>query len=126
MAIHSRILAWRVPWTEEPGRLQSMGSRLSNFTSSNFHFSSVKPLVCLLVSMLLEAITHQSRSNSSGSSVFVKTEKKYWLYGKNSYILGKTDAVDNPKCESKRMIFKKSCKRTWSHLNNVFFIFILC
>ena len=101
-------------------------ARLSNFTSSNFHFSSVKPLVCLLVSMLLEAITHQSRSNSSGSSVFVKTEKKYWLYGKNSYILGKTDAVDNPKCESKRMIFKKSCKRTWSHLNNVFVIFILC
>ena len=26
MAIHSRILAWRIPWTEEPGRLQSMES----------------------------------------------------------------------------------------------------
>ena len=25
LATHSRILAWRVPWTEEPGRLQSMG-----------------------------------------------------------------------------------------------------
>ena len=25
MTIHSSILAWRVPWTEEPGRLQSMG-----------------------------------------------------------------------------------------------------
>ena len=25
MAIHSRILAWRIPWREEPGRLQSMG-----------------------------------------------------------------------------------------------------
>ena len=25
MATHSRILAWRSPWTEEPGRLQSMG-----------------------------------------------------------------------------------------------------
>ena len=25
MAIHSSILAWRSPWTEEPGRLQSMG-----------------------------------------------------------------------------------------------------
>ena len=24
MAIHSSILAWRIPWTEEPGRLQSM------------------------------------------------------------------------------------------------------
>ena len=26
-AIHSSILAWRIPWTEEPGRLQSMGSQ---------------------------------------------------------------------------------------------------
>ena len=26
MATHSSILAWRIPWTEEPGRLQSLGS----------------------------------------------------------------------------------------------------
>ena len=35
MAIHSSTLAWKIPWTEEPGRLQSMGSqsrtRLSDF-----------------------------------------------------------------------------------------------
>ena len=28
MATLSSILAWRIPWTEEPGRLQSMGSQL--------------------------------------------------------------------------------------------------
>ena len=37
MVIHSSILAYRIPWTEDPGRLQSMGSqnrtRLSDFTS---------------------------------------------------------------------------------------------
>ena len=27
MATHSSFLAWRIPWTEEPGRLQSMGSQ---------------------------------------------------------------------------------------------------
>ena len=27
MATHSSILAWRIPWTEEPGGLQSIGSR---------------------------------------------------------------------------------------------------
>ena len=27
MATHFSILAWRIPWTEEPGRLQSMGSQ---------------------------------------------------------------------------------------------------
>ena len=26
MVTHSSTLAWRIPWTEEPGRLQSMGS----------------------------------------------------------------------------------------------------
>ena len=40
MAIHSTTLAWKIPWTEEPDRLQSMGSqsrtRLSNFTSLHF------------------------------------------------------------------------------------------
>ena len=27
MAAHSSILAWKIPWTEDPGRLQSMGSQ---------------------------------------------------------------------------------------------------
>ena len=27
MATHSSILAWKIPWVEEPGRLQSMGSQ---------------------------------------------------------------------------------------------------
>ena len=32
MTTHPSILAWRIPWTEEPGRLQSMGSRDSDTT----------------------------------------------------------------------------------------------
>ena len=36
MAIHSSTLAWKIPWTGEPGRLQTMGSQrvgqLSDFT----------------------------------------------------------------------------------------------
>ena len=27
MAIHSSAIAWKIPWTEEPGRLQSIGSQ---------------------------------------------------------------------------------------------------
>ena len=27
MAIHSSTIAWKIPWTEEPGRLESMGSQ---------------------------------------------------------------------------------------------------
>ena len=32
VATHSSILAWRIPWTEEPDRLQSMGSQESDTT----------------------------------------------------------------------------------------------
>ena len=40
MAPHSSILAWRVPWTEEPGRLQSVGSqkvRHDRMTNTHTH-----------------------------------------------------------------------------------------
>ena len=36
MATHSSILAWKIPWTEEPGWLQSMG--LQNQTLRDFTF----------------------------------------------------------------------------------------
>ena len=46
MATHSSILAWRMPWTEKPGGLQSMGSKeytpLSDF---HFHFRE-RRLLC--------------------------------------------------------------------------------
>ena len=47
MAPHSSTLAWKIPWTEEPGRLQSMDgvakswTRLSNFTLT-FHFHALE------------------------------------------------------------------------------------
>ena len=41
MATHSSILAWRIPWTEEPGRVQSIGlhswTRLKQVSSSKTH-----------------------------------------------------------------------------------------
>ena len=40
MAPHSNTLAWKIPWTEEPGRLQSMGSlRVATTERLHFHFS---------------------------------------------------------------------------------------
>ena len=45
MAPHSSTLAWKIPWTEEPGGLQSMGSqsrtRLSDFIFT-FHFHALE------------------------------------------------------------------------------------
>ena len=40
MAPHASTLAWKIPWTEEPGGLQSMGSLESDTTEQlHFHFS---------------------------------------------------------------------------------------
>ena len=40
MAIHSSTLAWKIPWTKEPDRLQSMGRKESDMTERlHFHFS---------------------------------------------------------------------------------------
>ena len=45
MATHSSTPAWKIPWMEEPGRLQSMGSRsgtrLSDLTFT-FHFHALE------------------------------------------------------------------------------------
>ena len=38
MAPHSSTLAWKIPWTEEPGRLQSMGVAEGQTLLSNFTF----------------------------------------------------------------------------------------
>ena len=58
MAPHSRILAWRIPWTEEPGRLESMESqrvrhdRATHFLRpENFPSHSARVNVLLSVSL---------------------------------------------------------------------------
>ena len=38
MAPHSSTLAWKIPWTEEPGRLQFMGSLRVGHTTERLHF----------------------------------------------------------------------------------------
>ena len=66
MATHPSILAWKIPWTEKPGRLQSMGSQsqtgLSDFTfkaawEQELLISSKKSHYCLL-SFILEWYKH--------------------------------------------------------------------
>ena len=39
MAAHSSILAWRIPWTEEPGRLYSPRGRKESDTTERLHFN---------------------------------------------------------------------------------------
>ena len=46
MAIHSSILVWEIPWTEEPGGLQSMGSQkvAHDLATKHHHYLQVHAL----------------------------------------------------------------------------------
>ena len=72
MATLSSTLAWKIPWTEEPGRLQSMGvakswTRLRDFTFTFFSFSAIRVvssaylrLLILLPAILIPACVSSS------------------------------------------------------------------
>ena len=45
MATHSNILAWEIPWTEEPGGLQSMGSQRVGLNLPPSHWQCMKVLI---------------------------------------------------------------------------------
>ena len=51
MAPHSSTLAWKIPWTEEPGRLQRSRAQLSDFTFI-FHFHALEKEMATLSSVL--------------------------------------------------------------------------
>ena len=50
MATHSSILAWRIPWKEEPGGLQSMGSQRVGHDSSDLGCMQTCPFKYLIPS----------------------------------------------------------------------------
>ena len=49
MATHCSVLAWRIPWTEEPGGLQDVGCKESN-TAEQLHFHFYFPLCPISIS----------------------------------------------------------------------------
>ena len=53
MAPHSSTLAWKIPWTEEPGRLQSMGSlKVRHDFTLTFHFPTLEKEMATHTSVL--------------------------------------------------------------------------
>ena len=62
MATHSRILAWRIPCTEEPGGLQSMGLQKSwtQLTDNTQHTCRINNTIRLSVSKRKGSAVHRS------------------------------------------------------------------
>ena len=57
MATHSSILAWEIPWTEEPDGLQSMGFQKSDVTNHHHHTLNANFLSLLIVVWLQKSAT---------------------------------------------------------------------
>ena len=66
MATHSSILAWRIPWTEEPGGLQSTGSQSRAWLSDWARAARHRP-VCVLVFICFVSPTMGERSVEAGA-----------------------------------------------------------
>ena len=57
MATHSSILAWEIPWTEEPGGLQSMGHKESDMTERlHFHFQTMVEVMKIMVTSFKKSL----------------------------------------------------------------------
>ena len=57
IATHSSILAWEIPWTEEPDGPQSMGSQKSDATNHHHHTLNANFLSLLIVVWLQNRVT---------------------------------------------------------------------
>ena len=80
MAPHSSVLAWKIPWTEEPGRLQSEGLQSRTNLSDSAHRKEIqilgnkKKVRCLFLSpfplLLTESLPDASVLLVAGSLIF--------------------------------------------------------
>ena len=64
MATHSSVLAWRIPWTEEPGGLLSMASHRVGHNQSNLAAAA--------------AVLYNSTYEAGGISTFIATESRIY------------------------------------------------
>ena len=83
VAPHSSTLAWKIPWMEEPGRLQSMGSWLRDFTVT-FHFHALEKEMATHSSVLawrIPGMVEPGRLLSMGSHSWTRLK---WLSSSSS------------------------------------------
>ena len=114
MPPHSSTLAWKIPWMEEPGKLQSMGSLESDMTEwLHFHFILQSPWqqegkTCLM-SCVLDS---SSPSNTPDPSILYKGEKGQslqdsvflWYFQSNSWASFNSFGLSEMFCEQAHMI----------------------
>ena len=130
MATHSSLLAWRIPWTEEPGGLQSMGSQIIGHdwgSSAPRHAEDLKNLPKVTPSFLLMCIAGVSLFHADSWTKSTLQNQSVWfllLEGGASFVI-----VENRGEEDKRMKFvfhmRPMCTELscWKYLKNAPFFF---
>ena len=89
MAIHSSTLAWKIPWTDEPGRLQSTG--LQSDKTEQLHFMYILWFIYVFISwwtfelFLLLAIINNGSMNSNAQSLYAHVFISLHIYQRVEY-----------------------------------------
>ena len=83
MATHSSILAWEIPWTEEPGGLQSMGWKESDKTQRLIHHHHLLPHYSLTHSQTFLCLNNFSKWGLSLSFLFLSYT--FWNFIKQDF-----------------------------------------
>ena len=121
MAPHSSTLAWKIPWTEEPGRLQSMGpqrvghdwvtSQLDYYTVKGFHVINKAEVDVFLEFSCFFYDPVDVGNLISGSSAFSKTNLNNWKF--TFHVLLKPD-LENFEHFSASVWDECSCALVWT------------
>ena len=82
MAAYSSILAWKIPWTEQPGRLQSIGSQRVEHDWVTEHIKKVWPSIKKISRnfSLYCAIHHDIWCRKEIICILQRNKKNYWYY----------------------------------------------
>ena len=119
MAPHSSTLAWKIPWTEEPGRLQSMGSLESDTTERpHFCFSCIgegngNPFQC-------SCLENPRDGGAWWAAVYGVTQSQTRLKQLSS---SSSSAGDDIRKRRKELIGSRSGKAVYIHLRDLLDLF---
>ena len=74
----SNTLAWKIPWTQEPGRVQSMGLLRAGHDWSDFTFTSLSPCT-ISCKEVFEYVGWKNKANSAAHFYWTEAQQLIWL-----------------------------------------------